>query len=47
MEKITVTIEWEGMYGPNGPKDIHKTLETHYNNHFKVHRVNLETNDMP
>jgi len=47
MENITVTIEWEGMNGPNGPKDIQKILETHYKNHFKVHRVNLETNKLP
>jgi hypothetical protein len=43
MEKITVTIEWEGLNGSSGPQDIQKLLDSHYKSHFKVHRVNLET----
>jgi excisionase family DNA binding protein len=47
MEKIIVTIEWEGLNGPSGPQDIQKLLESHYKSNFKVHRVNLETNQPP
>jgi excisionase family DNA binding protein len=46
-ETITVTISWETGPGPTGPQEIQKLLESHYNNHFKVHRVNLDTNKMP
>jgi excisionase family DNA binding protein len=41
---IIVSIEWDGIYGPYGSKDIQKILENHYNSHFKVHWVNSETN---
>lgn len=44
MERITVTIEWEGYPGPYGSQDVQKILEANYKNHFKVHRVNLVEN---
>jgi excisionase family DNA binding protein len=47
MDKITVTIEWESLNGPSGPQDIQKLLESQYKSHFKVHRVNLDTNKAP
>ncbi|MFC2071089.1 helix-turn-helix domain-containing protein [Chloroflexota bacterium] len=40
---MIVTIEWEG-YGPYGPQEIKKILESHYKNHLMVRRLSVETN---
>jgi excisionase family DNA binding protein len=47
MEKMVISIEWEGTTGPWGPQDIQKMLESQYKSHFRVYRVNLETNEPP
>ena len=38
MEKMTVTIEWEGQ-GPYGPQEIKEILESHYKNRLMVRRL--------
>ena len=43
MEKMIVTIEWEGR-GPYGPQEIKKILESHYKNRLTVRRLSVETN---
>ena len=43
MEKMIVTIEWEG-HGPYGPQEVKRILESHYKNRLTVRRLNLETN---
>jgi len=44
MEKITITVEWDGLQGPHGPQDIRKIFESHYKNDFKVRRLNFNEN---
>ena len=43
MEKMIVTIEWEG-HGPYGPQEVKRILESHYKNRLTVRRLNVETN---
>ena len=43
MEKMIVTVEWEG-HGPYGPQEIKRVLESHYKNRLTVRRLNVETN---
>ena len=43
MEKMIVTIEWEG-HGPYGPQEIKGILESHYKNRLMVRRLSVEPN---